>query len=171
MILTWNEIKKLHKDWIIKINDFKTGNITTNSYDLHLWNKILKYNNNTLDPKIENKYSIIDIPKTWYLLEQWEFVLASSKEKIWSNYYVPIIHNKSWIARLWLFIHITADLIDIWFYGNTTFQLFATLPIKIYPNMIIAQVSFWQPKWDIKLYKWKYQNSEWPQASKIHFDF
>ena len=171
MILTWKEILKEFKNWKIKIDLFNKKNITTNSYDLHLWDKILKYKDNILDSSKENNYDIIDIPKDWYILEQWEFVLASSKEKIWSNFYVPIIHNKSWVARLGLFIHITADLIDIWSYGNITYQLFATLPVKIYPNMKIAQVSFWQPKWDIELYKWKYQNSEGPKASKIHLDF
>jgi len=170
MILTWKEIIKQYKKWIIKIDKFNIDNITTNSYDLHLWDKIIKYKNDILDPSKENDYDIIDIPKDWYILKQWEFVLASNKEKIWSDYFVPIIHNKSGIARLGLFIHITADLIDIWSYWNTTFQLFATLPVKIYPNMKIAQVSFWQPKWDIELYKWKYQGSEWPQASKIHLD-
>lgn len=171
MILTWNEILKSHSEWKIKIDKFNKDNITTNSYDLHLWNKIIKYKNKVLDTKSVNDYDIINISEEGYLLEQWEFVLASSKEKIGSDFYVPIIHNKSWIARLWLFIHITADLIDIWSYWNSTFQLFATLPVKIYPNMKIAQVSFWQPKWDIELYKWKYQGSEWPQASKIYLDF
>lgn len=171
MILTWNEILKLHSEGKIKIDSFNRGNITTNSYDLHLWTQILKYKNKVLDTKYKNDYEIIDIPNEGYLLEQWDFVLAASKEKIWSDFYVPIIHNKSGVARLGLFIHITADLIDIWSYWNTTFQLFATLPIRIYPNMKIAQVSFWQPKWDIELYKWKYQGSQGPQASKIYLDF
>lgn len=171
MILTWNEILKLHSEWKIKIDIFDKKNITTNSYDLHLWNKIIKYKNDILDTKTQNDYEIIDIPKDGYLLKQWEFILSSSKEKIGSDYYVPIIHNKSWIARLGLFVHITADLIDIGYYGNTTFQLFATLPVRIYQNMKIAQVSFWQPKGDINLYKWKYKSWEWPQASKIYLDF
>ncbi len=171
MILTWNEIKKNIIGWKIKIDKFDEKNITTNSYDLHLWNKLIIYNGEVLDTKKNNPYSVVEITNEWYLLNRWDFVLASTEEKIWSDFFVPIIHNKSWIARLWLFVHITADLIDIWSYWNSTLQLFATLPVKIYSWMKIAQVSFWQPKWDIVLYKWKYQNSDWPIASRIYLDF
>lgn len=170
MILTWNEIIKQINEWKIKISEFNDKNITTNSYDLTLWDKLLIYTNEILDTKKENKYKIIDIPEEWIILNKWDFVLASTSEKIWSDFFVPIIHNKSWIARLGLFIHITADLIDLGSYGNSTLQLFATLPIKIYKWMKIAQVSFWQTKWEISLYEWKYQNSIWPIASKIYLD-
>ncbi len=171
MILTWKEIIKEVNSWNIKIENFDESNINTNSYDVRLWNQVLKYKNNTLDSKKDNEYEIINIPEEWLLLERWEFVLASTKEKFWSTKYTPLIHNKSWVARLWLFIHITADLIDTWYYGNSTLQLFATLPVKIYPGMKIWQVSFWETKWEIDIYKWKY--SEWNGiiSSKSHMDF
>ena len=171
MILTGLEIDKNVNAWNIKISDYKKENITTNSYDITLWNKLIKYKSSPLDPKKDNKYEIIEIWTDWFLLERGSFYLASSNEKIWSDKFVPILHNKSWIARLWLFIHITSDLIDIWSYWNLTLQLFATLPVKIYPWIKIAQVSFWVPKWDIVLYKWKYMNSSGPQASKMFLDF
>jgi len=97
--------------------------------------------------------------------------LGHSSEIIGSKKFVPIIHAKSSIARLGLFVHVTADLIDIGSIGNITFQLYATLPIKIYPNMLIGQVSFWVPKGKINLYKGKYKNSVGPKASEIHKDF
>lgn len=170
MILTWKEILKEVKNNKIKIENFDESNVTSNSYDLRLWTKILKYKSDLLDTRKENEYEIIEIPAEWYLLAQWEFVLSSSAEKIGSDFYTPLIHNKSWVARLWLFVHITADLIDLWFYWNTTFQLFATLPVKIYPNMKIAQVTFWETKGDIETYNWFYKDSVWPIASKIHLE-
>lgn len=171
MILTGNEIEKNIEKWKIKISNYNSKNITTNSYDLTLGKKLLKYKAEYLDPKLNNEYEYIEIWSEGFLLERGMFYLASTVEKIWSDHFVPIIHNKSWIARLWLFIHITADLIDIGSYGNSTLQLFSTLPVKIYPWMKIAQVSFWVPDWDIILYKWKYMNSEWPQPSKTYLDF
>lgn len=171
MILTGNEIDKNVREGKIKISNYDISNITTNSYDLSLWNKLLKYKWEYLDPKINNKYELILIPAEWFLLERWSFYLASTIEKFGSDFFVPIIHNKSWIARLWLFIHITADLIDIGSYWNSTLQLYSTLPIKIFPWMKIAQVSFWLTVWDISLYNWKYMNSEWPQPSKTYLDF
>ena len=64
-----------------------------------------------------------------------------------------------------------ADLIDIGSHGVTTFQLYATLPVRIYVDMLIAQVSFWKPLGDIELYKGKYQNSTGPQPSMTYKDF
>lgn len=70
-----------------------------------------------------------------------------------------------------LFIHVTADLIDIGYHGNTTFQFYATLPVRLYPGMKIAQISFWVPKGEIVFYDGKYQGGKGPQVSKTHLDY
>jgi dCTP deaminase len=131
----------------------------------------LKYTNMVLDPKVDNSYELISIPKEWYKMKSGEFLLWHTEEILGSTKYVPLIHNKSSIARLWLFVHITADLIDIGSIGNSTLQLYATMPIRLYSWMKIAQVSFRVPQWNIKLYEGKYQHSRWPQSSKTYKDF
>jgi dCTP deaminase len=166
MILTW---KKIHDEVIsglITIEPYEKNQITTNSYDLRLWNTFIKYKSDVLDTSKSNSY-ITKTYKSWdtITLDKWDFILWASLEVVWSNKYVPMIHTKSSIARLWLFIHITADLIDIWSIWNITFQLYATLPITLTVWMLIWQVTFRSTLWDIKLYSWKYQNSSWPQAS------
>lgn len=168
MILTWNEICKQFLNWSIYIEPFNKEQVTTNSYDLCLGKNLIKYTSSLLDPKRKNEFEILTIPEEWFVMEKWMFLLWSSEEIIWSDFFVPIIHTKSSIARLWLFAHITADLIDIWSRWQFTFQLFATLPVILYPGMKVAQVSFRVPKWKIELYNGKYMNSKWPQASKIH---
>ena len=171
MILTGEEIKKQVNKRNIIIKPFNKKNITTNSYDLTLGEKYLIYTNKILDPARENKYKIKKIPKKGLLLRKGDFVLGHSKEIIGSKKFVPLIHAKSGIARLGLFVHITADLIDIGSIGNTTFQFYATKNIKIYSGMLIGQVSFWVPKGKILLYDGKYQKSIGPKASLIHKDF
>jgi dCTP deaminase len=171
MILTGEEIKKQVYRGNIIIKQFNPKNITTNSYDLALGNKYLIYTEKILDPAKENKFKIRKIPLKGLILNKGDFVLGHSKEIIGSNKFVPIIHAKSGIARLGLFVHITADLIDIGSIGNVTFQLYATKKIKLYPDMQIGQVSFWKPKGKIVLYKGKYQHSIGPKASQIHKDF
>lgn len=171
MILTGEEIKKQVKKGNIKINPFKLNNITTNSYDLTLGEYYLVYTDKILDPAKENKYKIRKIPKNGLLLRKGDFILGHSKEIIGSKKFVPLIHAKSGIARLGLFVHITADIIDIGSIGNTTFQLYATRDIRLYSGMLIGQVSFWVPKGKIILYNGKYQNSLGPKASQIHKDF
>jgi dCTP deaminase len=171
MILTGNEIKKQVTNKNIIINPFDKNKLTTNSYDLTLGDKYLVYTGKVLDPAIDNKFKIKSISQRGIILNKGDFILGHSAEIIGSDKFVPIIHAKSGIARLGLFVHVTADLIDIGSKGNVTFQLYATSRIKLYPHMLIGQVSFWAPKGKIKLYNGKYFGSKGPQASKIHIDF
>jgi dCTP deaminase len=170
MILTGQEIIKNTKDGKIKIDPFHEGCATTNSYDLKLGTNYIRYTSEILDPKTESQFISSLIPPEGLTLDKGDFILASSEEKVGSDHFVPLIHAKSGIARLGLFVHVTADLIDIGSYGNVTFQLYATLPVTIYPGMAIAQATFWVPKGEIKLYDGKYQGSDGPQPSRIHMD-
>jgi len=171
MILTGNEIRRQVKKGNIVIEPFDEKKITTNSYDLTLGDKYIVYKEKILDPAKPSRYFIKKIPKKGLKLKAGSFILGHSKEIIGSKKFVPIIHAKSSIARMGLFIHITADLIDIGSIGNVTFQLYATLPIKIYPEMQIGQASFWVPKGKIQLYEGKYQGSRGPRASEGYRDF
>ena len=171
MILTGNKIIEEVKSDKIEIAPFDESRITTNSYDLSLGETIIRYKTEVIDPKIETPYEEIKIPSDGLVLNQGEFVLGHSNERIGSDFYVPLIHGKSGIARMGLFVHVTADLIDIGSHGVTTFQLYATLPVRLYPEILIAQVSFWVPFGDIVLYKGKYQNSTGPKSSMTHKDF
>jgi dCTP deaminase len=166
MILTGKKIIEEVKKNRIEISPFHEERITTNSYDLSLGDTIIKYTSKIIDPKLKPSYEEIKIPKNGLILKAGDFVLGHSNERIGSDFYVPIIHGKSGTARMGLFVHVTADLIDIGSHGNTTLQLFATLPVRLYPNMLIAQVSFWVPFGKKILYNGKYQNSKGPQVSK-----
>lgn len=171
MILTGKEILLRHHKGEIVIDPFVKKNITTNSYDLTLGDEYLVYTSEVLDPARENPYEIHKIPTDGLLLNKCDFVLSHSREIVGSDYYVPIIHGRSSIARLGLFIHVTADLIDIGSIGNITFQLYATMPVMIYAGMPIAQVSFWVTQGEIVLYDGKYKNSRGVRGSEIHQDF
>ncbi len=170
MILTANEIKKQYDLGKLTITPFKSSHLTTNSYDLCVGDKLIKYTSDVLDPRKKNDYKYIEIPDEGLILEKGSFHLGSSVEIVGSDNYVPIIHAKSGIARLGLFVHVTADLIDIGYCGNITFQFYATLPFRIYKNMKVAQVTFWVPTGEINLYNGKYQNSNGPQVSKSYQD-
>lgn len=171
MILTGDEISKLVIEGQIKISPFSDKQITTNSYDLRLGEKVLRYLDPIIDVKKEPNFRVDSIPEEGLLLKPGEFVLAESHEKVGSDFFVPLIHAKSGTARAGLFVHVTADLIDIGSYGRINFQLFATLPIRIFPHMLIGQVTFWKPQGKIELYKGKYQGSDGPVPSQIYKDF
>lgn len=171
MILTGRKILEEVENKKIVITPFSADRVTTNSYDLSLGKTVVYYTGKVIDPKHENAYKEMEIPEEGLLLKRGDFVLGHSKERLGSNFYVPMIHGKSGTARMGLFVHVTADLIDIGSHGETTFQLYATLPVRIYEGMLIAQVSFWKPFGDIELYKGKYQNSTGPKTSMTYKDF
>ena len=171
MILTGSEIIKQIKGGVIKIQPFQSGHVTTNSYDLRLGNTFLRYTTNIIDPAMPVPHEIFHVGNEGLLLQPGQFVLGHSMEILGSDEYVPIIHAKSSTARLGLFVHVTADLIDIGSHGQVTFQLLPTLPIKLYPGMRIGQVSFWKPKGEITLYNGKYQSSIGPRVSEVYKDF
>lgn len=171
MILTGKKIIEEVQKNKIEISPFDKKRITTNSYDLSLGDILIRYKTGVIDPKQKTPYEEIKIPSNGLVLQVGEFVLGHSKERIGSDFYVPLIHGKSGTARMGLFVHVTADLIDIGSHGVTTFQLYATLPVHLYAEMLIAQVSFWVPFGDIVLYKGKYQNSAGPRPSMTYKDF
>ncbi len=171
MILTGSKIEQEFKNGNLEISPFSDTHISTNSYDICLSDTLIRYTDEIIDPKKPSNYEQIKIPNEGMILKRNNFYLGSSVEIIGSNNYVPIVHAKSGIARLGLFVHVTADLIDIGSVGNITFQLFPVNSIKVYPNMKIGQITFWKPTGKIKLYNGKYQNSSGPSVSKTYLDF
>lgn len=170
MILTGNQIYENLKSNEISIAPFAMDNLSTNSYDLTLGKKYISYVDPVLDPMKDNKFVECDIPDDGLILNKGDFILAESLEVIGSDKFVPIIHGKSGVARKGLFVHITANLVDIGYKGKITLQLYATQNVIIHTGMKIAQVTFWMTKGEITLYTGKYQNGNGPQASKIFLD-
>jgi dCTP deaminase len=171
MILTGEKIKQAVNDGEIRITPFAPACVNPNSYDLHLGSTLVRYTSGTLDPRSENSFEVLDIPESGFVLQAGELYLGHSVERVGSDHYVPVLHAKSGIARLGLFVHITADLIDIGSHGNLTFQLHPTLSLRVYPGMRIGQVSFWKPEGEVLLYSGKYQGSRGPMPSLSYKDY
>lgn len=171
MILTGSEINNQFNDGHIHISPFDASSLNPNSYDIRLGNNFLTYTDPIVDTRselsVKERQIGDDQPLT---LDRGEFILGASKEFIGSNKFVPIIHAKSGIARCGIFVHVTANLIDIGSRGQITFQIFATIPVTIYPGMKFAQISFWKPEGKILLYDGKYQGSKGPCISKSYQD-
>jgi dCTP deaminase len=171
MILTGQEIAKQVKNGRIEIDPFNIEQINPNSYNFRLGNKIKYYVDEILDPKIKQEVQEIEISPGGYVLNPDKIYLGHTLEVMGSDYYVPIIRGRSSTARLGLFIHVTADIIDIGSHNQWTLQLHAVQPVKVYPGMLIGQVTFWKVAGDIVLYKGKYQGSRGPYESQIYKDF
>lgn len=168
MILSGSQIVAEVARGSIIIDPVDSKQVNPNSYDLRLGSSIIFYEEPILDTRRPNRYRTVEIPDAGLVLEKGSFCLGASIERIGGLRFVPIIHAKSSVARMGLFVHITADLIDIGSIGNITFQLHATESIRIYVGQRLAQVSFWEITGDVSLYSGKYQNSTGPQVSRGH---
>lgn len=171
MILTGNKISKEVKKGKITISPFDTSCVNPNSYNVELGDYLLVYCDDILDSKKQLKTKILPIPDEGIVLQPNKVYLGYTKEILGSDFFVPTLTGRSSSGRLGLFVQITADLVDIGFKGNLTFQLHAVQPLKIYKGMKIGQIMFWKPKGKITLYNGKYQNSKGPQQSKVWKDF
>lgn len=171
MILSGNEITKQVKKGRITISPFDEKCVNPNSYNVELGDYLKVYEDEVLDSKKPLKTKTIEIPDDGLVLMPNKIYLGFTKEVIGSDYFVPTLTGRSSTGRLGLFVQITADLVDIGFKGNLTFQLHAVQPLKIYKGMKIGQIIFWKVKGKIKLYQGKYQNSVGPQESKVWKDF
>jgi dCTP deaminase len=171
MILTGSEIAKQWEAGKIEIRPFQPDQVNPNSYDFRLGSSLKVYSNHLLDPKQRNPTVGLSISEDGLILEPGRIYLGHTLETMGSDHFVPIIRAKSSIARLGLFIHVTADLIDIGSHNQWTLQLNPVQPVRIYPGMRIGQVTFWTVLGDITLYEGKYQGSVGPYESLSYLDF
>ncbi|MFF4506532.1 dCTP deaminase [Streptomyces sp. NPDC001401] len=171
MILTGSEIRRQVEKGRITIDPFDDRQLNPNSYNFRLGDTLKVYTNYVLDPRIPQDTEDIPLRSAGHILASDRIHLGHTAEIMGSEHYVPIIKGRSSSARLGLFVHVTADLIDIGSIGQLTLQLFAVQPVRVYPGMLIGQVTFWVPEGPIDLYEGKYQGSRGPVPSLIHRDF
>ncbi|HEX2292767.1 MAG TPA: dCTP deaminase, partial [Gaiellaceae bacterium] len=115
-----------------------------------------------------------------FILHPGEFALASTLERIrLPDDLVARLEGKSSLGRLGLLIHSTAGFIDPGWDGHVTLELsnVANLPITIYPEMKIGQLSFVQltepaetPYGSGELGS-KYQGQQGPTPSRYYENF
>jgi len=171
MILTGPEIADNWRRGRIIIDPFVPEHCNPNSYNFRLADTLRVYDEFPLDPKRPNHYVELQIPPEGFVLEPCRLYLGATMEILGSEHYAPTYAARSSVARLGLFINLSASLGDIGFIGQWTLQLFTMHPLRIYAGMRIGQMMWWQPQGRIELYRGKYQGSQGPQSTLIHKDF
>ncbi|MFD7644664.1 dCTP deaminase [Kitasatospora sp. NPDC059795] len=176
MILTGPRIAEEVEAGRISISPFDPSFLSPNSYDFHLssdigWYRRRWWGGRTLDCRRPNPFTRSTIPEEGMVLRPGRIYLASTAETMGSEHFVPIIRARSSTARTGLFVHCTADLIDLGSINRWTLQLHAVQPVRVYPGQRIGQVTFWLPTGRIQLYRGKYQGSTLPEPSQLWRDF
>ncbi len=167
MILSGLQIALEQQAGRIVIDPFDESAVNPNSYNFTLSDHLIVYTDELLDAGRENLTEEIRIPPEGLLLKANRLYLAATREVMGSEYYVPTFAARSSVARLGLFINLSAPLGDIGFIGQWTLQLYATHDVIVYEGMKIGQMMWWTTVGDIALYDGKYQHASGPKASML----
>lgn len=145
MILTGKEIIRAVVQKNLVIIPFSSDCVNPNSYDISIGNSVFSYPDGVvLDGNIESMAEEFIIPPNGLLLRRNKFYYAMSTETVVSKKYVPMLHNRSGVARKGMFTHITADLQQKGHHGRVILQLLPFADTLIFPGQQIAQLSFWR---------------------------
>ncbi len=151
MILSDRTIKEKIKNGSIVIEPFSEEFLQPASYDLHLDKYFLVFNKESIGmidvkKKPENLMREIVVEENeGFIIHPGEFVLANVKEITGVDAkHVGRLEGKSSLGRLGLIVHATAGFLDPGNKLRMTLELanVSPLPIKIYPEMKIAQMAF-----------------------------
>ena len=171
MILSGNQILLERHLGRIVIDPFDEAAVNPNSYNFTLSDRLIVYAGEVLDASCENPTEELRIPDDGLRLRANRLYLGATREVLGSEHYAPTFAARSSVARLGLFINLSAPLGDIGFIGRWTLQLYPTHDLIVYPGMQIGQMMWWKTLGDIALYDGKYQHADGPRASMLYRSF
>ena len=186
MILSDRTIREELAAGRIVIDPVDDADIQPSSVDLHLDRFFRVFRNHTMrviDVK-EDQSELTELvevgPDASFILHPGEFVLGSTSERVaLPTDLVARLEGKSSLGRLGLLIHSTAGFVDAGFDGHLTLELsnVANLPITLYPEMKIGQISFLRMTtpadvpYGSSAVRSKYQGQRGPTASRYFENF
>jgi len=186
VVLSDRTIRRLIADGDIEIDPFDESLVQPSSVDVRV-DRYFRVFRNSRYPYIDVKQPMEELTELVeiddddpLILHPGEFVLGSTLERLaLPNDLVARLEGKSSLGRLGLLIHSTAGFVDPGWNGHVTLELsnVASLPITLYANMKIGQLSFMQltepaetPYGSAALGS-KYQGQRGPTASRYWQNF
>jgi len=186
MVLCDRDIRKALESGRIGVDPLDFSMVQPASLDICMGNSFRVFHNarfSHIDLKkpVDELTRLVEISDDEaYMLNPGEFVLGRSVEMITlPDDLVARLEGKSSLGRVGLIIHATAGFIDPGFSGTVTLELSnnSNLPISLYPNMPIGQLSFMEmtgsaehPYGD-RHNRSKYQGQTDPTSSRMHENF
>jgi len=166
MLLSGQEIRRRLDNQEISIDPFDPQRLNPNSYNLALHDELLVYEEVVLDAATPNRYRRIEIPSEGFTLQPNQLYLARTVEYTETRGIVPMIQGRSSLGRLGLFINPGGSVGDAGYCGTWTLEMHCVQPVRIYPNMEVAQIYYMRLDGSCDEYcSDKYQNSRDIQPS------
>lgn len=186
MILSDQSILEEVRAGSLRIEPFDERLVQPSSVDVRLGGKFLVFRN-TQKPFIDVREPVDDVMELVevsdgrpIIVHPKEFILGTSLELLeLPDHLVARLDGRSSLGRLGIVIHSTAGFIDPGFRGHITLEIsnLSNLPICLYPEMRIAQVSFQRMTtpaarpYGKGATGSKYQDQDAPTPSRLYLDF
>ncbi len=149
MILSDSAILAAMERGEIVIEPFERSALGTNSYDVHLGDKLAIYRDAILDAKKHNKVDSFEIGGKGYVLKPGRTYLGVTREYTEAHAHVPFLEGKSSVGRLGIDIHATAGKGDVGFCNHWTLEISVHQPVRVYAGMPIAQLIYFKVEGEI----------------------
>jgi dCTP deaminase len=168
VILTGREIKRNVALDRIVIEPFRVSQINPNSYNYRLDKTYIELcGNGVVDLcSKEQEGRRKDISTEGTIFSPGNVYLCNTEEIIGSDYYIVQLIGKSSMGRLGMFLQLSADLGHQGEIHKWTLEIRPSIPIVVYPKMIIGQVSFWKVKGQKKQSFGYYKNFDLSTVSR-----
>jgi dCTP deaminase len=137
MILTGSMIETEVASRRITIDPFCPDAVNPNSYNYRLGDVLKEYD------RAARAFCEVTLPEDGLDLRPGCMYLGHTAEVIGSSAYAMSLIGRSSMGRLGLFLQVSADLGHTTSCHRWTLEIVAARPIRVYPRMIIGQVSFW----------------------------
>lgn len=115
------------------------------------------------------------IPESGIVLMPGRGYLGSTVEFVGTREFVPQIHGRSSMGRMFFKVHETAGWGDLGFEGTWTLEISVMHPLRVYPNTRICQIAFEEVVGDKLMYNQrttsKYHGQVDPIESHSYRDF
>jgi dCTP deaminase len=150
-VLSDGTIRRLVGEGRIQIEPWDPSLVQPASVDLRLGTSFRVFHNHRIsaidlrDPPTNLTEHVEIADDATFVIHPGEFVLGVTLERVAvPDDVVARIEGKSSLGRLGLIVHATAGFVDPGFAGTLTLEItnLTRVPIKLYPNLPIAQLSF-----------------------------
>lgn len=143
MILTGPQITREVERGAIVIDPFDPAAVGPNSYDYRLGPTLHTLRESYVDSRTQTETDEFGLPDDGFVLQPGRLYLGTTVETIGSSEFVPSLIGRSSLGRLGVYLQVSADLGNLGAVHRWTLEIVACQPIRIYPGMVVGQVSFW----------------------------
>jgi dCTP deaminase len=161
VILTGPMIESEARAHRITITPFRPEAVNPNSYNYRLGPVIKEY-----DLALRT-FRAVRMTDEGFELCPGRMYLGHTAEVIGSTTYAMSLIGRSSMGRLGLFLQVSADLGHTTSCHRWTLEMVATLPIRVYPHMVVGQVSFWRNAGAVVPTRTRYARFDDPRESLI----